>query len=124
MNTPISIICRAHGTFMQKPSNHINRAQGCPKCKKAARKDLNYVIKMGTIIHNGKYDYSLTKFNRMFDQITIVCPKHGEFRQTPANHINHKQNCPACMVGTSNKEKEWLNNIGLPNDFSHRVEDL
>lgn len=57
----------------------------------------------------------------MFNKIIIICPKHGEFKQTPANHINKKQNCPACMIGKSKKEEAWLNSIKLPNDFSHRT---
>lgn len=117
---PILIGCNVHGEFSQTPDKHINSKQGCPKCKKSAKKDLTYIIKMGTYIHNGKYDYSKSVFTRMFSPIIIICPKHGEFKQTPANHINHKQNCPACMVGKSKKEEQWLNQIGLPNSSSHR----
>lgn len=118
---PITIVCKIHGDFLQTPDKHINRLQGCPKCKKSARKNLSYVIKMGSTIHNNKYDYSKVIFTKMFDDIIIICPKHGEFKQTPANHINNKQNCPACMIGKSKKEEEWLDNIGLPKDFSHRT---
>lgn len=102
------------------PDKHLNGLQGCPKCKRASRKNLEYVIESGKQIHNNKYDYSKVIFTRMFDNILIVCPKHGDFLQTPANHINHKQNCPACMVSKSKKEELWLNNIGLPNDIYHR----
>lgn len=118
---PIIIICKIHGEFTQTPDKHINALQGCPRCKKSSKKDLAYIVKMGTLIHNGKYDYSKSVYTKMFDNIIIICPKHGEFKQTPANHINHKQNCPACMVGKSKKEENWLNDIGLPNDFSHRT---
>ena len=118
---PVILVCKIHGNFTQTPDKHINGTQGCPKCKKSAKKDLAYVIKMGTIIHNGKYDYSLVQFTKMFDNKTIICPKHGEFKQTPANHINHKQDCPACMVGKSKKEEAWLNSVGLPDDFLHRT---
>ena len=116
----VIITCKMHGDFLQKPDKHINARQGCPKCKKSSKKNLEYVIKMGSVIHNGKYDYSLSNFTRMSDPILIICPRHGEFKQTPANHINHKQNCPACMVGTSKKEKEWLDYIGLPDNSKYR----
>ena len=54
----VIIICKKHGAFLQSPDHHINRGQGCPKCKKSSKKDINYVIEMGTKIHNGFYDYS------------------------------------------------------------------
>ena len=28
--------------------------------------------------------------------VTIICPKHGEFQQTPEKHINRGQGCPYC----------------------------
>jgi len=30
--TPLKIICRKHGVFLQTPNNHISSAQGCPTC--------------------------------------------------------------------------------------------
>lgn len=117
----VIITCKLHGDFLQAPDKHINVSQGCPKCKKSAKKDLNYFIKMGTLIHSGKYDYSKSIFSKMNEKVIIICPKHGEFKQTPANHINHKQNCPACIVGKSKKEMIWLDSIGVPDDFSHRT---
>lgn len=117
----VIITCKKHGDFEQSPDKHLNARQGCPKCKKSAHKDINYVIKSANVIHKGFYDYSAAKFTKMFDYITIICPLHGEFSQTPANHINHKQRCPACAVGKSKKEEEWLNQIGLPNDRLHRT---
>ena len=121
IKTPIIIVCKIHGDFTQLPDKHINAEQGCPKCKKTARRDIEYIIKKAADIHKGFYDYSLVKFTRMFDNITIVCPLHGEFKQTPTNHINHKQRCPACAIGKSKKEASWLDQIGLPNDKDHRT---
>jgi hypothetical protein len=121
VKAPILITCKIHGDFEQRPDKHINGGQGCPRCKKSARKDLDYFITMGNKIHNNFYDYSLVEFTRMFDKISIICPLHGIFRQLPANHINHKQRCPKCIVGKSKKEKLWLDAIGLPDDNIHRT---
>lgn len=117
---PVIIICKIHGDFLQNPEKHILRKQGCPDCYKPLR-NIEYVIEMGTKIHKGKYNYSLSKFTKMFNKIIIICPKHGEFKQTPANHINNNQGCPACMVNKSKKEELWLDSIGLPDDNLHRT---
>lgn len=31
--TPIVIICKKHGEFIQRPTNHLHNRQGCPICK-------------------------------------------------------------------------------------------
>ena len=33
--TKVKIICLQHGEFMQRPNDHINQKQGCPKCVKS-----------------------------------------------------------------------------------------
>jgi len=42
----VKIICKKHGSFLQKPNYHI-LGQGCPKCRtsKGEKKILNYLIK-------------------------------------------------------------------------------
>ena len=41
-------------------------------------------------IHGNTYDYSKVKYDGMHKKVCIICPKHGEFWQTPANHLkNH-----------------------------------
>lgn len=55
-------------------------------------------------IHNFKYDYSQTTYVNMHTKINITCPVHGEFVQTPDNHI-HGHGCPLCGVDTVSKQK-------------------
>ena len=117
----VIIGCSAHGDFNQMPDKHINAKQGCPKCSVSCRKDLEYIIRRGSEINNGLYDYSQSIFINTFEKMLIICPLHGQFLQTPNNHINHKQRCPCCAVGKSKKEEYWLNDIGLPNDKNHRT---
>lgn len=49
-------------------------------------------------VHGNKYDYSKAVYTRTHDHVTIICPIHGEFRQSPANHIRIKntRGCPTC----------------------------
>ncbi len=92
----VIIICPIHGEFKQMPDKHINAKQGCNKCNKACKKDINNIIERANIIHDNKYDYSKITLINMFNKVEIICQKHGSFWQTPTNHINHKQKCPKC----------------------------
>lgn len=46
-------------------------------------------------IHKHKYDYSKATYTNSSVKISIVCPVHGIFHQTPSSHARGK-GCPAC----------------------------
>ena len=46
-------------------------------------------------VHGSKYDYSKVEYVRSSDKIIIICPKHGEFKQSPGNHLAGK-GCKKC----------------------------
>ena len=44
-----------------------------------------------------QYDYSKSKFTRLKDPITVICPKHGEFTKRFAFELyNGRSGCPLC----------------------------
>ena len=47
-------------------------------------------------IHGNKYDYSKVVYEKSTQKVCIICPEHGEFWQTPHNHITNKSGCPKC----------------------------
>ena len=56
-------------------------------------------------IHGYKYDYSKSKYIKSDENITIICKIHGEFPQTPNNHISGA-NCNKCgLESRKNKRK-------------------
>lgn len=60
-------------------------------------------------IHGDKYDYSKVIYNRGNLKVCIICPKHGEFWQQPANHLRG-HGCYGCKseymsLKTKNKPK-------------------
>ena len=101
----LNIICRNHGQFTQRPNNHLN-GQGCPECgrlkttnkQKTTKK--NFIIK-SIKVHKNSYDYSKVEYVNNKTGVKIICKKHGEFKQTPDNHINKKSGCSKC-AGNSN----------------------
>lgn len=54
-------------------------------------------------IHGNKYDYSLVDYKHNKAKVKITCRIHGEFEQTPNNHLNG-QGCPLC--GRINQSKK------------------
>ena len=58
-------------------------------------------------VHGEKYDYSHVNYINTLTKVKIICPEHGEFVQTPNNHLQGR-GCRKC--GTNNVTK-------LKNDF-------
>ena len=46
-------------------------------------------------VHSDNYDYSLVDYIDTNIEISIICPIHGEFKQTPHNHLKSK-GCLKC----------------------------
>lgn len=46
-------------------------------------------------IHGNKFDYSKVEYINSKTKICIICPKHGEFWQTPNKHLSG-HGCPKC----------------------------
>lgn len=60
-------------------------------------------------VHGNKYDYSKVEYKNAKTKVCIICPEHGEFWQTPDNHINQKQGCPICRyIKSSSKIRKPL----------------
>lgn len=59
-------------------------------------------------IHSNKYDYSKVVYKNIDTKVSIICPIHGEFNQTPRNHKNG-HGCPDC--GNISRSKSSAKNI-------------
>ena len=46
-------------------------------------------------IHKNRYDYSKVNYINAKTKVTIICSEHGEFQQTPSNHLSN-YNCQKC----------------------------
>ncbi len=90
----VCIICPEHGEFLQTPTSHLS-GQSCPKCSGVYRYNTNEWIEKTKKVHGERYNYSKVVYVNNSTKICIICKEHGEFWQTPANHILGK-NCPKC----------------------------
>lgn len=98
-NTKICIICPTHGEFWQIPNAHL-RGNRCPKCWDEIKPSMllsnrEEFIQKAKQVHGDKYDYSKVEYINSSTKVCIVCPKHGEFWQTPTHHLSG-QGCKKC----------------------------
>lgn len=94
--------CRCHGDFQMSPNNH-QRGQNCPECARIHRarvkinKYRDICITKFKEAHGDKYDYSQVVYKLGREKVTIICPVHGPFKQTPENHWGGA-GCPDCGI--------------------------
>lgn len=100
----VEVICSKHGPFMISPHLHL-RFRGCPQCAKELRaktasnnkrKTVEQFVQEARAVHGDKYDYSKVEYTGTDNKVTIICPKHGEFLQTPYQHVILQNGCPRC----------------------------
>ena len=94
----IIIICKLHGEFEQTPSDHLS-GRGCNICGRnnmiiKQRISNEEFISKAIIIHGDKYDYSKVNYINTKNKIIIICKLHGEFEQTPSEHLS----CCGCNI--------------------------
>ena len=94
------VICKEHGEFLVIASDHLNKKTGCSKCAGKHTPTPGEFIKLARKVHGDKYDYSKTTCVRLRDKTTIICPIHGEFLQSPKNHLR-STGCDKCNIITT-----------------------
>ncbi len=94
--TEVIIICKEHGEFLQPPKNHL-AVTGCRQCqlKQQLKRALKKFTEKANIKHNNFYAYDKTDYIHGDKKVIIACPIHGDFEQTPNNHIRGKR-CYKC----------------------------
>lgn len=107
-HTKVEILCREHGSFEQTPASHY-AGNGCPRCgdqRSAAAKfkERDEIIARARAAHGDRYDYSDLVYTGINNEITVICPVHGGFRQSASSHCRG-HGCPQCGAESSNDAK-------------------
>lgn len=79
--------------------------------------DTQEIIKRFVTVHGTKYDYSKVVYSGMEGKVVILCPVHGEFKQTPHNHL--KYGCSKC-----GKSRQVLKRTFSTEQFISRARDV
>ena len=145
-DTPVLIDCPEHGEFTQTPNEHLKSKYGCGKCAGNVQKTTEqFVAQVINRPKNSKYKYHLVDYKNAYTNVTIICTVvanengdiHGEFEQTPSNHLDDK-GCPYCArilvhpleslaMTHPDLSKEWhheLNGTKRPQDYSYGSSEI
>jgi len=121
--TPVTIICKRHGAFQQKPRKHL-LGQGCPRCIGRLRTTESF-IEEAEEVHKGHYNYGKVKFVDYATPVTITCKIHGDFNMRPLKHLRG-EGCPLCQ--TSKMELEIVaflqSHLSTPMELQKKFEWL
>lgn len=115
LKTPVCIICKKHGEFLQKPNGHL-LGRGCQQCGDNRLTTEEFVARAREV-HGDRYDYSKVEYINLVTKVTIICPEHGEFTQKPSVHLDGC-GCPNC----ANIKKEYKFNLlqEFKNEYAFR----
>lgn len=77
-------------------------------------KEVEAFIQDSIKIHGEKYDYSQVDYQGGKKMVKLICPKHGEFLQTPNNH-QRGNGCPNCNSSKGEEQiKRFLESNHIP----------
>ena len=109
----VCIICPKHGEFWQTPHNHLIGNGGCIKCQYENQTyTTEEILDRFKQSHGNHYDYSKVKYKQIEQKVCIICPKHGEFWQTPKEHIKGG-GCPICANNIKLTTEEFIQKAKL-----------
>jgi len=99
----VKIICPIHGVFEQLAGDHLG-GHGCTKCRKSngLLKNTEQFIKEAIEKYGDKYGYEKVIYINAKTKVIIICPIHGDFEQTPNNHLFGK----GCQICAGNIKKD------------------
>ncbi len=107
IDTAVDIICPKHGIFSQSPYTHL-QGHGCKLCgnNNLTRDEF---IQLSSVKYNNKYDYSMVNYINKKTHVTIICPKHGPFRQTPIKHLRPStKGCLKCSIESNTNDTAYF----------------
>lgn len=115
---PVIITCDIHGDF-EKRADEALRSKGCPNCQSNSPMDTKSFVEAASKVHFGKYDYAKTLYRRRLSKLTITCPLHGDFKQTPNGHLSGR-GCPRCRKSKGEEKIErFLENYNINYNYEH-----
>lgn len=79
-------------------------------------------IKRCIEVHDGKYGYSKVNYKNNTTKVTITCPEHGDFNQSPKSHLRG-HGCRKCAIKnqgvskSNNTLKKKMEGIIQPKEY-------
>ena len=117
----IDVICPIHGIFHPRLSRFL-LGSNCPLCSGKVKKDKESFVLSAQKKHNNFYSYDKFEYINSHTKSIITCPIHGDFEQSPTNHLNGN-GCPKCHkdrlknIFSSNSEEFITKSKKIHNNF-------
>lgn len=104
----VIITCKEHGDFTTSATSHLS-GSGCQECNrigisKRRAGSVDAFVTKARMVHGDKYSYKLTEYKNSASKVSIVCPHHGTFLQTPNSHVSG-HGCPKCFHSELSKSR-------------------
>lgn len=122
----VFITCRTCGSgFKQTINDHLS-GSGCLECGKRKTADANRTLTTELVVRRCKevwgnrYDYSKTEYIDTDTPLKVICPKHGEILVNYHNHVGLKRGCKFCGSTRRQKQNDWLDYLGVPDNHQSR----
>jgi hypothetical protein len=120
-NGPVRYECPEHGWIDSTFSLHIYSKVGCSACSGKRKRTKEDFVSEAQSRHGIKYNYDMVQYINGHTHVSIVCPTHGVFSQTPLMHGRKGQGCPTCSAfGQSKLETQWLDQLRVPERLVRR----
>lgn len=102
-----TVLCYLHGRFQKTVDNHL-RGQGCPSCarvqlSKTSCKTLEQFVVDAERVHGTRYSYKSSVYITSGKPLVITCRVHGDFNQSPDNHLAG-QGCAKCSTISASRK--------------------
>lgn len=109
----VKIICKKHGVFSQQARKHLMGN----KCKKCSSESYYVDFVKRCKKKFPQYDYSKVDYKGMYNDVIIICKKHGEFITKPTSFYHKERGCKKCInYNKSKQETKWLNSLKIPKE--------
>jgi len=102
----VIIICKEHGPFRQKPTEHI-KGRGCQRCgyirmTTGKVQPIEKFIDRAKLVHGNIYEYTNMNYTNRNSLITVKCPSHGNFQITARWHLAG-YGCKLCKLAKNER---------------------
>lgn len=124
----VTVKCKICGAIRTTTADNIYR-YGCPNCSLIKGSQIQRLTKEQFInnsikVHGTFYDYSKAEVIDYNTKVCIICPKHGEFWQSPRKHYGDKCGCPKCA--SSHGERlicQILNDLNINYQYQVKIKN-
>ncbi len=126
--TKFPVKCKLCGNIYYKTGTSLYNKERCFNCFGKKKINKEKFLKLSKKVHT-KYIYDIDNifknYQGIYEKIPIICPKHGIFYQTIANHIFLEQGCPKCNESKGERKiRQYLeeNNIDYKYQYPIKIE--